>query len=160
MKYFVFHDEQGAISGNGSSLDGTIPAGAVECTEEQHANLDAFKVDVSRAEPSIMQRDALEVAEQKYLSDMACVLFEIREQRAPMLNALNGIASRAVRSGDAATAAGADTAAQGLLDITQDPALRNANTQAAMRAAVLARYRELVHAAPETVKSAFREVMG
>lgn len=91
-------------------------------------------------------------------SAMARALAEVRAQRAPILDALNGIASRAQRAGDAATAIAADVAANGLLDITQDPAFLAATTYDAMMAAILTQYRYIAAAAPPNVQTAFHDV--
>lgn len=84
----------------------------------------------------------------------------IRAQRSPILDALDGIAGRADRRGDAATAKAADDAAQALLDITAWPAFIAAKTYDEMRLAIKTRYGEIAAAAPSSVQTAFREVLG
>lgn len=159
MMHYVFHDAAGNITGNGVTPDGTVPEGAIECSEEQHNNLDKYKVDLSQATPVIIERDAIELGELQLASDRARALRDIRAQRSPMLDALAGIAGRAARNGDNETASAADAAAQELLGITQWPAFLSATTYDDMKAAIMARYRELVDAAPDNVKTAFREVI-
>lgn len=86
---------------------------------------------------------------------LAGALAEVRRERAPILASLDGIAGRMARSGDAVNAAAADVAITALLEITKLPALLNATTYDGMKAAVLARYREIAAAAPAVVKVAF-----
>lgn len=85
---------------------------------------------------------------------------QIRTIRAPMLDALSGIAGRASRKGDAATAQAADDASDALLDIIEWPAFMAATTYSEMQAAILARYAQIAAAAPASVQSVFREVFG
>jgi len=90
----------------------------------------------------------------------ADALAEVRAQRAPMLDALDGIANRAFRAGDMETSEAADVAANALLDITVWPAFLSAQTYEDMKAAIMARYRQIAAAAPESVQVVFKEVFG
>ncbi|MEZ2739109.1 hypothetical protein [Comamonas jiangduensis] len=85
---------------------------------------------------------------------------EIRKPRAEMLDALNGIASRAARAGKAALAAEADALAEQLLDITDEPALNAAQTLEDMRAAGAAAYRRIASTASAKLEVVFKEIMG
>ncbi|WP_147375761.1 hypothetical protein [Noviherbaspirillum cavernae] len=89
----------------------------------------------------------------------ARALVGIRRNRAPLLDALNGIASRAARAGDAATAEASDAAAQKLLNITVLPAFLAATVYDEMYAAIMDEYRAIADDAPASVKSAFIEVL-
>lgn len=71
------------------------------------------------------------------------VLAEYRTLRETYLNRLTGIAVR----GDATMAAAAKDMAQGLLDLTDHPTVTAAADGPALKAAVMARYKELVAAA-------------
>ena len=87
-------------------------------------------------------------------------IVQIRTIRAPMLDALDGIAGRAARKGDNATAQGADDAADALLEIMEWPAFMEATTYDGMQAAILDRYTQISAAAPQSVQVVFREVLG
>ena len=67
-------------------------------------------------------------------------LAQVRAVREQMLDRLSGIAGRAARKGDTATAAACDTAAVALLDITKDLPL----DLPGMEALVVARYGAIV----------------
>jgi len=83
---------------------------------------------------------------------------EIRQQRAPILNALAGIGFDAIDANDTATQAGVAQARADLKAITSLPALLDATNYDDMKAAVMARYREIADVAPATVQTAFREI--
>lgn len=85
---------------------------------------------------------------------------QMRTQRAPMLDALTGIAGRAQRGGNTALAAEADALAQALLDITDDPALNAAQTLEDMQAAGVAAYRAIASTASAELSSVFKEITG
>lgn len=123
------------ITNGGKTL---LPSGCVEIAEDEARRI---------ANPPESQADAL-----------ARAIAEVRVQRAPILDALAGIAGRASRSNDTATAEAADQAADDLLAITQLPAMTSSSTYDEMKAAVMARYREIAGAAPATVQTAFREI--
>jgi len=86
---------------------------------------------------------------------LAAALVEVRTERTPIITALDGIAGRMARAGDTVTSKAADAAINELLDITTLPALLNATSYEAMRAAVTARYAEIADGTPDVVKSAF-----
>jgi len=81
----------------------------------------------------------------------------LRAARAPILNALAGIGWDATAAGDAALESAVAAARQGLKDITQHPAILAAASDAEFKAAVKARYFELVAAAPAAVRAAFKD---
>lgn len=85
----------------------------------------------------------------------AAALQRARDVRTPILNALIGIGLAADRAGETATVDAVLAARQGLLDITKLPALLAAASDDDFDAIALARYRELVTAAPLAVRSAF-----
>ena len=76
--------------------------------------------------------------------------------RAPMLDALTGIAGRAERSGNDALALEADALAEQLLDITDDPALNAATTYESMQAAGIAAYRRIAGNSSPALASVFK----
>ena len=84
----------------------------------------------------------------------------LRSLRAPMLDALAGIAGRAARAGDDALALEADALAEQLLDITDDPALNAATTYEAMQAAGIAAYRRIAGNSSPALASVFKEITG
>lgn len=83
----------------------------------------------------------------------------LRTMRAPMLDALTGIAGRAARAGNDALAAEADALAEQLLDITDDATLK-ATTYEAMQAAGVAAYRRIASGASPELASVFKEITG
>lgn len=85
---------------------------------------------------------------------------ELRTTRTPMLDALTGIAGRAVRSGNGALSAEADALAVLLLDITDDPALNAATTYEEMQAAGVAAYKRIAAAASPELSVVFKEMTG
>ena len=85
---------------------------------------------------------------------------EVRTMRAPMLDALAGIAGRAARAGNDALTSEADALAEQLLDITDDPALNSANTYDEMQAAGMAAYRRIASGASAELASVFKEITG
>lgn len=85
---------------------------------------------------------------------------ELRFMRAPMLDALTGIAGRAARAGNDALALEADALAEQLLDITDDPALNAATTYEAMQAAGIAAYRRIAGNSSPGLASVFKEITG
>lgn len=85
---------------------------------------------------------------------------ELRAIRAPMLDALAGIAGRAARSGNDALAKEADELAVKLLSITDDAALNAATTHAAMQAAGVAVYKRMASGASTELSVVFREITG
>lgn len=84
----------------------------------------------------------------------------LRAMRAPMLDALTGIAGRAERAGNTALALEADALAEQLLDITDDPALNAATTYEAMQAAGVDAYRAIAATASPALASVFKEITG
>lgn len=91
---------------------------------------------------------------------LALVKSSLRTMRAPMLDALSGIAGRAVRAGNDALAAEADALAELLLDITDDPALNAATTYEEMKAAGVDAYRAISATASPALDSVFKEITG
>lgn len=85
---------------------------------------------------------------------------ELRTMRAPMLDALTGIAGRAARSGNEALAIEADMLSEQLLDITDDPALNAATDYESMQAAGVAAYKRIAASASNDLKIVFREITG
>ena len=79
----------------------------------------------------------------------------LRATRSPILNALAGIGFDSI--GDPALVAAVKAARQGLKDMTAHPAILAATSDAEFKAAVKARYAELVAAAPLAVRVAFKE---
>jgi hypothetical protein len=130
---------------------GTWPADGIEVSDEVRDALIGKPVTTDENGNPVVAIEAVEQIRERAIA-------EIRRQRAPMLDALSGIASRAARAGDSATATAADQAADNLLNITTLPSLLAATTYDDMKEAVLARYREISDAAPPSVQNAFREV--
>lgn len=85
---------------------------------------------------------------------------ELRELRAPMLDAVNGIGWRASMKGDTALASEALALSEALLDITSDAALNSAQTYDDMRAAGIAAYKRLASTVSPVLASVFREITG
>lgn len=90
--------------------------------------------------------------------DQSAAMARLRALRAPILNALTGIAVDAIASDDTATIAAVAAARQGLKDITVHPAILAAEDDESFDDAALARYKELAVAAPANVRVAFKEL--
>lgn len=141
MKKFLFSPSTKGLYLKG--FHANIPEDAKECTQEQYES-------AQRGTPIEMtQSQALGQAKS-----------EIRELRAPMLDALSGIAGRAVRSGNDSLAAEADALAVLLLDITDDQALNVATTYEEMQAAGVAAYKRIAATASPSLSIVFKEITG
>lgn len=84
----------------------------------------------------------------------------LRALRSPILDALTGIAGRAMRAGNETLATEADALADLLLDITDDPDLNAAATYQLMQEAGVLAYRRISAAASPELRIAFREITG
>lgn len=85
---------------------------------------------------------------------------EVREMRAPMLNAVTGIMVNALADDDQAVVEEAQTIRQKLLDITADAALNAATTYESMKLAGQLAYRRIAKAATPSFASVFKEITG
>lgn len=85
---------------------------------------------------------------------------ELREVRAPMLNAVSGIMSTAVFEGDVALAEEAAAIRQKLLYVTNDPTLLAAVTYDAMKLAGQRAYRNIAKSASPHFAAVFKETTG
>jgi len=139
---------------------GTWPDDAVEVSEELYAqtlNPPAGKIRVAGADglPALID---LPVESEQQARERA--LFDIREERKPILNALAGIGFDAMVSGDTATVDSVASTRLLALGITDWPAFLAAQTYDDMKAAVMARYQEIAASVPANVQTTFREVLG
>lgn len=136
-------------------------SGRVEISAAQHAALmdgqSQGKVIVADQNGNPVLQDPPQLSAAVLLEQVKA---ELRTMRAPMLDALTGIAGRAARAGNDALAAKADALAEHLLDITADPALNAATDYAAMQAAGVAAYRAIAASASPELASVFREITG
>jgi hypothetical protein len=82
----------------------------------------------------------------------------IRTERQKIIGVLDGLQASALATGDSTTAAGIETAKQGLRDITKID-LSDCVTQDDMKNKVQAAYHAIVSVAPANVILAFREVI-
>lgn len=87
-------------------------------------------------------------------------LFDIRVERKPILDALAGIGFDAMVANDTATIDAVSAARVDALGITELPEFLAAQTYDSMKAAVMARYREIAVSVPANVQTAFREILG
>lgn len=85
---------------------------------------------------------------------------EVREMRAPMLNAVTGIMVNALANDDQAVVEEAQVIRQKLLDITADAALNAATTYESMKLAGQLAYRRIAKAATPSFASVFKEITG
>lgn len=85
---------------------------------------------------------------------------EVREMRAPMLNAVTGIMVNALADDDQAMVEEAQVIRQKLLDITADAALNAATTCEGMKLAGQLAYRRIAKAATPSFASVFKEITG
>ena len=82
----------------------------------------------------------------------------VRAMRDVALNRLIGIGFVATTSGDVATVSAVLAARQAMLDLTKDPAVMSAVNEAELLAALQNRYAQIVSAAPDNVRTAFRDL--
>ena len=85
---------------------------------------------------------------------------ELRETRAPMLNAVTGIMAAALEAGNDPLAAEAVAIRQKLLDVTLDPVLNAATTYTDMKLAGQLAYRAIARGASLGLAAVFREITG
>ena len=140
--------------------DCKIPVDAVEITDADHMALLDAQATGKRIQPDLNGKPvALDYV--KTDADMAAekdaALKQMRTLRAEVLNALGGIAGRAQRAGDTATASACDTAAAALLDITNNKKVIAAKDGATTTVAVLACYKAaalaLATASPSSINA-------
>lgn len=90
--------------------------------------------------------------------DRKAALIRARDARKLILDALTGIAGRASRAGDDATALEADALAVALLTLTSEPAVVAATNDEEFDDAVMAFYKALAATASAAVRSAFNAI--
>lgn len=139
----------------------SIPADAVEITNEEHAALLAAQAAGKRIEagadgrPVAVDPPAIPVAKL-----LAQAQEELRSMRRNMLDAVTGIGFRASVAGNTELAQEAADVSQQLLEITDDPAFLAATTLQDMRVAGVAAYRRIADAVSPELRSAFKEIEG
>lgn len=138
-----------------------IPLDAVEVENGEYSNLlrmqslgKIIKADIN-GRPVAVDPQLASASEM-----LEIVKKELRSQRQHMLDALTGIAGRAMRSGNEAIAAEADTLAVQLLEITDDTALNSAATYEAMKSAGVMAYKRIAGTASPELGVVFREITG
>lgn len=87
------------------------------------------------------------------------ILKQARAERAPIMSVLDGLQASALVNGEIAKAQAIEAAKQGLRDVTALD-LSGYSTYEEMRLAFKAHYAQLVAAAPDDVKLAFKQVAG
>lgn len=85
---------------------------------------------------------------------------ELREVRAPMLNAVTGITADAFVDGDMTLVEEGQVIRQKLLDVTADPLLLAATTYSDMKAAGQLAYRRIAKSASAGFAAVFKETTG
>ena len=138
---------------------GNMPSDVIELTnEEYNALLDGQSAGkLIKCEPGkkpFLQEPVLYVPTQA--ENLARAQEKLRSLREPMLNAVVGIGTAAVVSGNTELAEESVLVRQKLLDIIKTPALLEATTYEAMEDAGLAAYKAIAAAASPALKSAFR----
>jgi hypothetical protein len=125
------------ISINGSD----IPDDAVQITVDQHDELLA-----AQCSGKVIQADvngypvALDPLPPPFASIKYSALESTQESCLPAINALTGIAGRAARSNDMATAMAADTAATSLIGLITYSTVMAATDGVSLKAAIVARF--------------------
>lgn len=136
-----------------------VPDDAVEISDELYRRL---MVEQSAGKRITTDINGYPIASDPEIEPAAQVLkralVAIKQERAPILNALAGIGFDAIDANDAATQAAVAQARADLKAITDLPELLAATTYDEMKAAIMARYREIAAAAPTNVQTAFREI--
>lgn len=146
-------------SGSGGFYDraihADIPVDAVEVTAEEYGALLQGQSEGRRIVADVDGRPVLQAPPAPTHADLVDrALREVRVERQPILNVLDGLQVSAIVASDAALASDIELAKQALRDITTLD-LSACVTYADMRLAFLGRYAELVAAAPASVKPAF-----
>lgn len=100
----------------------------------------------------------LVTAQDKRNQLLESALSSIRSERQGIISVLDGLQASALAKGDTATAAGIETAKQGLRDITKID-LTDCADREAMETKVKLQYQGIVSAAPANVILAFRGVL-
>jgi hypothetical protein len=135
----------------------TIPTDAVEITTEAHA---ALLDGQSQGKRIVAGPNGFpELADPPPVDPQIAIdakLARLRSVREGILNRLGGIAGRADRKGDKATADACDVATQSLLDITKDLTAELAEIELT----VFARYKALVSTAATTAPSLVSAFVG
>lgn len=122
-----------------------IPQDAVGITAEEHAALLAGQ---SQGRSIVAGAGGFpELQDPQPVDWRSAVMADFKSRREIYLNRLTGIAGRATRAGDVAVASAADAFSLGLLDLPELPAVVAAADADALKAAIMARYGELVAAA-------------
>lgn len=136
-----------------------VPEGAVEVTEQEHAELLAAQTNGARIQPGADGRPvAIAPPALTHADLVARARTEIRLQRQPIIQMLDGLQSSAIVRGASDQALAIETAKQGLRDLT-DIDLGACNSLEAMTSAVKARYAQLAAALPLEVRKAFSEAL-
>ena len=137
-----------------------IPADAVEITSKQHEALIAGEASGKRIAADHDGVPVLQDPPQPAHAELIeIILKQARAERAPILSVLDGLQVSALVGGDAVKAQQIETAKQGLRDITAID-LSPYSTYEEMRQAVKLEYAQLVGAAPDDVRLAFKQVAG
>lgn len=105
------------------------------------------------------EAEALRTTKPTHAELVDAILKQARADRAPILSVLDGLQASALVNGDQHKAQQIEVAKQGLRDITSIDLSMYA-TYEEMRLAIKARYAQLVAAAPEDVRLAFKQVAG
>ena len=91
--YITAWTTTGQITGTGVTPDGTIPKGAVVCTEEQAKNTSQYAVDTSTTPPTVVNAPSAVLLAQAQASQIALLqsAFEQAEQAPVSLTLASGI---------------------------------------------------------------------
>ena len=94
MTYYITKwTPAGIITGTGSTPDGTIPQGAIVCTEEQAKNASQYVVDTSTTPPTVVNAPSAVLLAQAQASQIALLqsAFEKAEQAPVSLTLASGV---------------------------------------------------------------------
>ena len=91
--YITAWTTTGVITGTGFTPDGTIPQGAIVCTEEQAKNTSQYVVDTSTSPPSVVNAPSAILLAQAQASQIALLqsAFEQAEQAPVSLTLASGV---------------------------------------------------------------------
>ncbi len=94
MTYYITKwTPAGIITGTGSTPDGTIPQGAIVCTEEQAKNASQYVVDTSTTPPTVVNAPSAVLLAQAQASQIALLqsAFQKAEQAPVSLTLASGV---------------------------------------------------------------------
>lgn len=139
--------------------DSNMPKDAFEITDDEHTRLLAGQLAGKRIGGDATGAPVLiDPPTPTFADNKTAALLEARTMRQPIIGMLDGLQSSANTTGDAVRAVAIEAAKAGLRDITKID-LSKYDNAAAMKAAILARYKGIAAALPGDIRIAFAQAL-